>query len=184
MKWLVVWSDEMVYIKHPKHIQFEYNKITSYIYIGTNQCCISHNFAKKLIKKGIEADISLEKERLDTPFGVKYFLWLPVKDHTAPNQKQLLIGAKAIKNFVNAEIKVYVHCKRAHGRSPTLVAAYFILKGMTTKDAIKTIKQKRAIHLRSSQLKALKRFEKTLRKRAKNNRRIKQEILSMRNMQI
>ncbi|MBI2670779.1 hypothetical protein HYX18_02285 [Candidatus Woesearchaeota archaeon] len=77
----------MAYIKHPKHIPFEYNRITDYIYLGTNQCYVKHSFAENLIKKGIEADISLEYESIDAPFGAKYFLWLPVKDHTAPTQK-------------------------------------------------------------------------------------------------
>lgn len=152
------------YIKHPRHIPFEYSKITDNLYIGTNQCCTKHNFANELIRKGIEADISLEYERIDAPFGAKYFLWLPVKDHMAPTQKQLLIGAKALKNFIDNGIRVYVHCKRGHGRSPTLVAAYFILEKMQVKDAIKTIRLKRAIHITFSQMKALKKFYKIKRK--------------------
>ncbi len=116
----------LAYIPHPKHVPLEYSKITDLIYLGTNQCCQPH-FEKSLLKKGIRADISLEKEKLDQPYGIDYFLWLPVTDGTAPTQEQLLIGAKAIKNFVDNKIKMYVHCKRGHGRSPTLVAAYFIL---------------------------------------------------------
>jgi len=78
----------------------------------------------------------------------------------APTQKQLLIGAKAIKEFVDNKIKVYVHCKRGHGRSPSLVAAYFILIGDNVNDAIKKIRSKRGIHLNKEQIKALKKFEK------------------------
>ena len=148
----------MTYIKHPKHVPFEYNQITKYIYLGTNQCCQMH-FNKKLLKKGIKADISLEKERLDSPYGVSYFLWLPVTDKKAPTQKQLLIGAKTIKNFVDNKIKVYVHCQRGHSRAPTLVAAYFILKGLTTNQAIKKVRNKRKIHQTLAQIKALRKFE-------------------------
>lgn len=151
----------MAYIKHPKHIPFEYNRITDNIYLGTNQCCKLH-FNKSLLKQGIEADISLERERLDTPFGVKYFLWLPVKDHTAPTQSQLKVGVYTIKSLVENNIKIYVHCKRGHGRGPTLVAAYFILKGMSAKEAIRTVKQKRGIHLRASQIKVLEKFQKSV----------------------
>ncbi len=130
-----------MYISHPKHVPFEYSKITEYIFLGTNQCCQVH-FKKSLLKRGIKADISLEKEKLDAPFGVDYFLWLPVLDKKAPTQKQLMVGAKAIKEFVDSKIKVYVHCKRGHGRSPTLVAAYFILKDMETREAIGKIKER------------------------------------------
>lgn len=150
------------YIKHPKHVPFDYNKVTEYIYLGSNQCCQVH-FKPSLLKKGVKADISLEKERLDSPFGVDYFLWLPVKDRTPPTPKQMLVGAKTIKDFVDNKIKVYVHCKRGHTRSPTLVAAYFILEGMTTTEAIKKVRLKRKVtHLTQSQIKALKRFEKNV----------------------
>lgn len=161
MKWRVAWSEKMAYIKHTKHIPLEYSRITDNIYLGTNQCCKLH-FDKSLLKKGIWADISLEKERLDTPFGVKYFLWLPVMDHTAPTQTQLNLGAYAIRSLVDNNVKAYIHCKRGHGRSPTLVAAYFILKGMTVKEAVEAVKQKRSIHLRASQIKALEKFERSL----------------------
>ena len=147
------------YIPHPKHIPFEYSKITDYVYIGTNQCCQLH-FSKKLLKKGIKADISLEKKKLDSPIGVDYFLWLPVSDHKAPSMKQMLIGSKIIKKFVDNKIKVYVHCQRGHGRTPTLVADYFILKGMSLNEARKKLKQKRkVVHLTKEQINSLKKFE-------------------------
>jgi len=150
------------YIPHPKHVKFEYSKITEYIYIGTNQCCQMH-FDKMLLKKGIKADISLEKENLDAPFGVDYFLWLPVKDHYAPSYKQMLTGANAIKDLVDNKMKVYIHCQRGHGRSPVLAAAYFILNGMNTNDAVKKLKKKRSsVHLTIAQTKALKTFEKKI----------------------
>ena len=92
--------------KHGK-LTFEYNKITEYIYLGTNQCCQVH-FKKALLKKGIKADISLEKERIDAPFGVDYYLWLPVTDHTAPSQKQLITGVNFIENLIKNKIKIYI----------------------------------------------------------------------------
>lgn len=148
---------------HSEKTVFEYSKITEYIYIGTNQCCILH-FKESLIKKGIMADISLEKEKLDHPFGVDYYLWLPTKDHKAPTFKQLSLGANFIAHLVKNKIKVYVHCKNGHGRSPTLIAAYFILKGKNTEDAIKFIKKNRpSIHLNKIQIKALKNFERRIR---------------------
>lgn len=149
------------YIPHPKHVPFEYSQITDHIFIGTNQCCQPH-FAKELLSKGIKADISLEEDRLDSPFGVDYYMWLPVVDHTPPSTKQLLIGATTLKNLVDNDIKVYVHCKRGHGRSPTLVSAYFILEGLSASQAIRRVREKRGIHLRRTQIRALRDFERTL----------------------
>ncbi len=143
---------------HPKKPIFEYSKITEFIYIGTNQCCSSH-FKKSLIKRGVKADISLEDKKLDQPFGVDYYLWLPTKDHKAPNFKQLLIGANFIKELVDNKTKVYIHCEHGHARAPTLVAAYLIFEGKTVKEALKLIRKKRPIiHSNKIQIKALEIF--------------------------
>ena len=49
--------------------------------------------------------------------------------------------------------------KNGHGRSPTLVAAWFISRGKTLAQAIALIKRKRPeIHLEKSQIAALKQF--------------------------
>ena len=149
------------YIPHPEHIPFEYDQITDHIYVGTNQCCQPH-FVEELLSKGVTADISLEEDRLDAPFGVQYYLWLPVPDHTPPAHKQLLIGAIMLKQLVDNDIRAYVHCERGHGRSPTLVSAYFILEGMTARQAIRRVREKRLIHLRRTQIMALRDFERAL----------------------
>lgn len=139
--------------------RFEYSQITPWIFLGTDMCCTPH-FKRELLKKGVAADVSLREKHLDTPYGVKFFLWLPTKDHYAPSQRQLLAGAKFIDTMASQKVKVYVHCKAGHGRSPTLVAAYLILKGESAKEAVALVKRKRQdIHQTSAQLKALKRFE-------------------------
>ena len=141
-----------------KHVKFNYNKITPYIYLGTNNCCEIH-FDRNLLKKGITADISLEKDRIDNPKGVTFFLWLPVKDKTAPKLDQLFIGATTIAMLTEMQHKVYVHCKNGHGRAPTMVAAYLIWTGKTPKEALDIIKKKRPeIHLEASQKKILEKF--------------------------
>jgi len=143
-------------------LKFEYSKITNYIYIGTNQCC-QIGFNKKLIKEKIKADVSLEAELIDSPYGIEYYLWIPVKDTHSPTQKQLEIGVNFIANLVKDKIKVFVHCQRGHGRSPTLVAAYLISKGKSVDEAIEIIKKKRpAIHPNKFQMNALKKFEEKL----------------------
>lgn len=139
--------------------KLEYSKITPYIFIGTNMCCQTH-FDGDLTRKGIEADISLEYEHMDRPWGIKYFLWIPTKNHTAPSIKLLKLGANALKQLVDSKTKTYVHCEHGHGRAPTLVAAYFILTGKTLEEAIDSIRRKRpSIHLEKVQIEALKKFE-------------------------
>lgn len=145
-----------------KELPFDYSKINENIYLGTNACC-QEGFSKELLNKGIEGDISLEFERMDRAEGVKYFLWLPVKDHYAPTQKQLDLGVLTMQFFMENGIKFYCHCKNGHGRAPTLVAAYFIYTGMEVNEAVEFVKSKRpSIHLEDSQYRALEEFKKRL----------------------
>ena len=74
------------------------------------------------------------------------------------------MGAAAIDALVRQKVKVYVHCKAGHGRSPTLVAAYLILKGKSAKGAIAAVRRKRpGIHPTAPQIRALARFERSVR---------------------
>ena len=144
------------------HIVFNYSQIDENIWVGSNQCCQIH-FDNELIKEGVTSDISLEKERVDAPFGVESYLWLPTADHTAPSQEQLGLGSWHIKNLVDTGRKVYIHCQNGHGRAPTLTAAYYIREGMEVDDAIAKIKAKRPeIHIEDVQRAALETFKASL----------------------
>jgi thiol-disulfide isomerase/thioredoxin len=143
----------------PAKSELDFSYITDGIYIGTNECCQIH-FDKELKEAGIEADISLEENRVDAPFGVGFYLWLPVKDRTAPTKEQLEVGVSALEKLVSLNKKAYVHCKNGHGRATTLVAAYLIKKGMKAKEALEFIKGKRpSVHLQEAQMKVLEDLE-------------------------
>ncbi len=152
-----------------EQLQLEYSKITDLIYIGNSLCCTVH-FEQKLINEGIRADISLDEEHLDSPWGAEFFLWLPVKDKTAPTQEQLKVGVAILTELVDSHIPTIVHCHSGHGRAPTLVAAYLIKQGSTpigsgstVKEAVLQIKQARpAIHLEGEQMAALENFYRQL----------------------
>ncbi|MBI2595943.1 dual specificity protein phosphatase family protein [Candidatus Daviesbacteria bacterium] len=142
------------------HKILELNQITDLIYLGTNLCCSAVPHIKILLDHGIKADIDLEEDRQEQTANIDTYLWLPVKDQQAPTQEQLNTGVAVIESLVKNNKKVYVHCKNGHGRSPTLLAAYFISKGMDINDAIEKIKSKRPqIHLRKVQIEALNRFK-------------------------
>lgn len=139
--------------------KIDFNYIIDGIYIGTNQCC-QIDFDKELVQKGVKADISMEEERVDAPFGVDFYLWIPVKNHTAPTPDQLDLGVATLEKIVAMQRKVYVHCKNGHGRAPTLVVAYLIRKnGKTVEEAISFVQSKRSsIHLNEAQRAALQDF--------------------------
>lgn len=147
-------------IDHSQIKELEYNEIVDGIYIGTNQCCQTH-FDEKLKKEGITADISLEEDRLDAPFGVEFYVWIPVKNHEAPSKDQLEFGVSVLDKLIAMGKKTYVHCKNGHGRAPTLIAAYLITKGKSPAEAEAFIKSKRpTMHLEDIQRQALKDFSK------------------------
>ncbi|MBI2637265.1 MAG: dual specificity protein phosphatase family protein [Candidatus Sungbacteria bacterium] len=142
---------------NPDHTiaEFEYDYITDGIYIGTNQCCQIH-FDERLIEDGVSTDISLEEDRLDAPFGVEFYVWIPVKNHIAPTKDQLEFGVSVLEKIVAMGKKAYIHCRNGHGRAPTLIAAYLIKQGKSVDEAIAFIKSKRpSIHLQNVQVKAL-----------------------------
>lgn len=138
------------------HKGFDYDQINDLVYLGTNMCC-QFGFEKELLVKGVRADISLEKEKIDAPVGVDFFLWLPTDDGTPPSPDAFALGVQTLEFFTKRNIAVYVHCKNGHGRGPTLLAAYLIKQGRTIEEAISLIQSKRpSIHLTESQIHALK----------------------------
>lgn len=141
------------------HKVLELNQITDLIYLGTNLCCTARPHVQILLDHGIKADIDLEEDRQEQTPNIDTYLWLPVKDQQAPTQEQLDTGVAVIDSLVKNNKKVYIHCKNGHGRSPTLLAAYFIYKGLEVNDAIEKVRSKRPqIHLREVQMEALNKF--------------------------
>src|SRR3989339_177930 len=79
--------------------EIDYNHIIDGIYIGTNQCCRMHFDELLKNKEGITADISLEENHLDMPFGVDFYTWLPTVDDNPSNPDQLALGASILKQL-------------------------------------------------------------------------------------
>lgn len=143
----------------PHHSQLEFSQVTPHIYLGTNLCCTLKPHIQTLLDLRISAEINLEREKTDTIPDVPLYLWLPVPDKTAPSSEQLEGGVALIERMVQLVKKVYIHCQYGHGRSPTLVAAYFVSTGMSVEEAIRNIKVKRPeIHLERVQRQALEEY--------------------------
>jgi protein-tyrosine phosphatase len=138
------------------HAEFDVSQITEYIFLGTNLCCLTKSHIQILHDAGIDAEIDLEKERQDSMPGVPVYLWLPVPDKTAPSVEQFDAGVALMSRMVSGEKRIYIHCQYGHGRSPTMVAAYFISLGKTVDEAIEEITKARPeIHIEDVQRKAL-----------------------------
>lgn len=99
---------------------------------------------------------------MDCPFGVEFYLWMPIKDHHPPTQDQFKLGIVILKKLIELKKKVYIHCEKGHARAPTLIAAYFISEGMSLKEALNLLKSKRpVIHFNNEQINGLNTFERS-----------------------
>lgn len=137
------------------HVMMDISKITDQIYVGTNSCCAEH-YSKMLVQKGVTHDLSLEGERVDQPYGVDSYLWLPTPDHAAPSKISFKIGIKYIDGVLKNGGRVFIHCTNGHGRAPTMSAAWFIKEGMSVSEAVDVIKKKRPeVHFENAQKKSL-----------------------------
>jgi len=145
----------------------DYSHITPFIILGSELCkgwkCPVHS--EEFRKLGINTEINLETEH-DEPVApeLDVYLRLPTTDETAPTQEQLLIATDALQTTIKSNKKAYVHCKNGHGRSPTVVAAYFIrFENKTVQEAISLIKNNRPeVHINKLQLESLEKFRKVV----------------------
>jgi protein-tyrosine phosphatase len=143
---------------------FDYSQITENIFIGSDLCkgmsCPIPG--PEFEKLGILVELNLSVEKKETPpDGIDIYAWIPVADDHAPTEEQLDIGTSIINEAVMHGKNVYVHCKNGHGRSPTMVAAYFVrFQGKTVDEAVSMILHHRnEVHLEFDQREALGKFE-------------------------
>lgn len=143
--------------------EFDYSKITENIYIGSDLCvgnvCPIHSEQFERLGVCVELNLSAEKKEIP-PENIDSYSWIPVVDGYAPSPDQLDMGTTIINQAVSSGKTVYVHCKNGHGRSPTMVAAYFVkYKNMEVDEAIGLVKKKRPeVHIEKRQRKALDEF--------------------------
>lgn len=144
--------------------EFDYSVITDKIFLGSDFCqggvCLIHGDEFKRLNVFVEINLSAERNELP-PKDIEGYVWLPVVDGHAPEVHQLDIGTAIINEAVENGRKVYVHCTNGHGRSPTLIAAYFVrYKNMSVEEAMRLVKEKRPeIHIEDVQIKALVDFK-------------------------
>ena len=144
--------------------EFSHSVITDLIFLGSDLCkggvCLIHGDEFKKLNVFVEINLSAERNELP-PKDIEGYVWLPVVDGYAPNTHQLDMGTTIINEAVENGRKVYVHCTNGHGRSPTLIAAYFIrYKKMSVEGAMALLKERRPeIHIEEVQIKALRDFK-------------------------
>lgn len=151
-------------MKNEIRTEFNYDQITDQIFVGADPSN-DNDFLQEFKDKGVAHRISLHDSDIGTEDINKSTLHLLVKQGSAPSQEQLLATSKVIKSIMDNNEKVYIHCKYGIGRAPTLAAAYLIYNGYTVDEAVELLhKKRRGTHILNNQQKALKEFEKSIRK--------------------
>lgn len=116
--------------------------------------------------EGISAVVNLrEPHHDDAALGIagERHLHLPTRDNTPPRLEDLQRAAQFIATEIAHGGKVYVHCGIGVGRAPSAAAAYLIRTGMSTEEALRTIKRVRPfVHLTPGQRRQLQAFEHSL----------------------
>jgi dual specificity MAP kinase phosphatase len=144
---------------------FDYSKVSDQIFIGSDLCkagvCLIHGEEFRALGVTVEINLSAENNELP-PKDIESYTWLPVVDGYSPNQMQLEVGTSIMDTAIRDGKKIYVHCKNGHGRSPSLICAYFIrFGGMDLEEAISLVKKKRPeVHIEDTQRRELVEFSK------------------------
>ena len=103
--------------KHEAGKPLDYNYVSDGIFIGTNQCCAG-GLSEVLKEEGISADISLEDVRIDHPFGVDMYLWLPTVDGQSPSNDQLTLGVQTLAEIIRKKEKCTFTAKTGMDAQP------------------------------------------------------------------
>lgn len=143
---------------------FDYSRIDEHIYLGSDLCrgskCILHG--EQFKKLGVCVELNLTAERKEIPpDDLDMYSWIPVVDGYSPTVDQMLLGTAVMNEAIVNDDTVYVHCKNGHGRSPTMIAAYYVrYRGYTVTDAVKMIKDIRhETHIEDYQIIELEKFK-------------------------
>jgi len=141
-------------------ISLKFSKVTPHIYLGPQY----GRFGKRSLERaGVTASISLRAEFDDAARGLSMpeYSYLPTVDNTAPTIEDLEKGVAFMRNVVENEGIIYVHCGSGVGRAPTMVAAYLIAEeGKSVEEAVTQLRAVRPfIRILPSQIEALEAFE-------------------------
>ena len=132
--------------------------INNYFAIG------GHTNIELLSKNNFKAILDLRKESKDDKEQLKQYkisyLRIPINDRKIPTKIQSELGIRWIKENIENDKRVFIHCNLGRGRAPLFAILYLISTGWDYTEAIKEIKKKRSsIFFNQLQLEYIKKFQ-------------------------
>ncbi len=76
---------------------------------------------------------------------------VPIQDMDSPTEEQFDECISVIRRAVAAKMGVLVHCLAGRGRTGTILAGYLVSKGLSSRDAIRQIRQMRPGSIETSE---------------------------------
>lgn len=117
--------------------------------------------------EGVEVLFSLTETPTSSEAAAAHgieLIHMPVKDFTAPSQRQLFSFLQQAEAAIEDGKSVGVHCLGGHGRTGTFLAAWFIHEGMSADEALSEIRRLRPGSVETAtQEQALQELEQQLR---------------------
>lgn len=112
------------------------------LHVGGQQ--YKHGLAR-MTALGISATVDLREETDDAARGValERHLSLPAADDNPPTLEQLDQAVAFIRQTLDEERGLYIHCAAGVGRAPTTAAAYLVSTGLTPAEAWALIRRTR-----------------------------------------
>jgi atypical dual specificity phosphatase len=96
--------------------------------------------------QGIEVLVSLTEDRPRRDWAEDAGMLIfhePLEDMEAPTQEQLDRAVSAIQRAIDQDMGVAVHCGAGLGRTGVVLAAYFVVQGLSADNAVARIRRMR-----------------------------------------
>lgn len=120
-----------------------FTRITDQLWVG--EAPNKHRI-EEFAKIGISAFIDLRSEDCDDQVFLNHlgidFLHVDIDDTYPPTMDQLMEILQFADPILDAGRNILVHCQNGYGRSPLIVAAILIHRGMSTEEALKLLYQR------------------------------------------
>lgn len=95
-----------------------------------------------LVRQGVGAVVSLTEDPLSF-VGSLMYLHIPVRDMQAPALEDVRRFVQFVKECLERDKAVGVHCRAGLGRTGTMLACYLVSRGMDSTAAVNRIRQLR-----------------------------------------